>query len=1724
MKQLKKITMAIAGTAFLSNLAMAQSVKVGFGLTTRINKGTVEFRVSSSNTLNSNSTAVMNDTVLGTKSGLTSVLAGGTYTVQSVASSLSAAQVAQLSSIGITGLTATAGLSSKTTPTLASVQAANQLVKGQSFTVPSTASALSASGVTVSGTAVVQRAGSVNATPIFDSDSLVNPICTSSTVAGCTSTSGVDNAAVNGLSNPLPIVVPAASSLKRYLQLRVLPAGDGNAYDHADWANAVLTCNEGAVPLSNLVPTSLICSSTQTGVILNNPGSPTPPASSCPSISNGWGPFEVDSSNGEQYQFDGHQISIRGQTFKKGLGVHATSNLIFDLSAPISSVNDVNNNSVSFPNGLSGCQLSATIGIDDEVAGYLTANDGTISSSPLADSYNPGETVIANRGAPFDPNLGYGWLTSTGSAMNHILMSDARIRAAIDSNGQLVQELGYRSTYASVSDAGIIFSARLPGTQFNGYTVTITNPPTLNSSMLSIFGTALTLANAVANQYFSDFIIPTPVTVSPPAQGSAIVSYTDSLSGLSVTCDTSSSSGNTGLVITNPSIVRWSVVSAVNSLKSMGCPIDAADANFVYGYVPKAGVKTLSGGYDDSSYDNLGFVAGSNMPINAAVRNPNDPSYNASLIPNPSYEYNALINLQDNQYYNMGGVIPYLYYGGMVFRQKIPSSDTTGAFSKYNNTVTVQFAESNSTTDTIDKLLATPKDLVSYTCTPTSISISIPTPDVLAQVLANTVLMGFPDELRIAIAYYINNDPTCPATVTPVSSWNNDPTTTSAPLPLKYGLDGTFEVDTDYDYQNLTFDIATVSSGMADGDDYMPIYEHVFSTGNGDPSAVALAHTTVITGDPYFTNSVYQFIAASSLTQLFSNPTYLFLSPLSLDGSGVRADFTAALSRSAVSGTLVNPQDSVARLNPLTNKLESDYTTLSRYCSSVAKPVAGKAATKTTPSVAASFGQVDCSKATPSPCVKSGAMYNCQTSATHFVSNPVDVSGTLFLQTGPKAVNNKISALKMDLFCQPSSVPGTVTELDPTTNSCKTLTNQQLADVGSPLLDINLSSWSLDTTTPGATDGQATLTVSNFGNGVADLSALTLPTGFSVVSTTCQSTLAAATVDSNGNLTPTTCTYVISDSSGVPTSAADLAKLFSIGYTDGNGISQAPAQVTVAGKNETESAAFIAHETIMNIVLSSDATTFYIIGQTNWNGGTPETVLNAIKQVHLLDGNNAFLNNLQLTYVINKLCSVNGVPALSAPYSTDAALLSAADPSGGVYVNQPCLGSNMTHGATSFVAAKLVGPANQQLSVTTPTMTIRLLGNSTSAATMTSTSAVSNAQTGCNATGTCTAAQCNSNQVLVGNYCEDTKCTPGTLYSCQAAGHSQDTVSVWNETCNAQGTDYSACQVTSCNGNYALVGGSCQEVCSSVGATRACAVNAESGTNPTVYSVSFNTCSAATNSSGASVNVWSSSCSPSSPATETFDQNYVSDAKSGSSSATLLTCHPGSTQSCTPSNGDTNGTYAQTCTSDGSGFGACTVASCNDGFSVVGGSCQCNKGNVVVTSKTPLDPTYAWQHFGISYYDGNKCSGLYGVNGQYCADNGDGTTRLVNIVDRAEPVSTGYSFLTTDSSGQLANGSIIPSLNKTNSSVQYKFSSNSQNFISGSSGWVVSPRLPCASGQINEGFGGGQDGSLTDINGSPNCSYILTDTGVYNYQSGGASYDRLILTPWTCGSNNYIKQ
>ncbi|WP_309570900.1 NPCBM/NEW2 domain-containing protein [Deinococcus sp.] len=162
------------------------------------------------------------------------------------------------------------------------------------------------------------------------------------------------SAELTGTESAKAVNVPVAGV--KELTLNVLK-GANTYYDHADWADAKVTCQtlkpSGKVYVSDLAYTS---------------------------ATSGWGPVEIDRSNGEQRQFDGKPLTIARQVYSKGLGVHSDSALTYDLGG--------------------ACQsFIATVGVDDETQGrgsviFQVFGDGRkLYDSGVLEGYNSPQTI-----------------------------------------------------------------------------------------------------------------------------------------------------------------------------------------------------------------------------------------------------------------------------------------------------------------------------------------------------------------------------------------------------------------------------------------------------------------------------------------------------------------------------------------------------------------------------------------------------------------------------------------------------------------------------------------------------------------------------------------------------------------------------------------------------------------------------------------------------------------------------------------------------------------------------------------------------------------------------------------------------------------------------------------------------------------------------------------------------------------------------------------------------------------------------------------------------------------------------------------------------------------------------------------------------------------------------------------------------------------------------------
>jgi hypothetical protein len=203
-----------------------------------------------------------------------------------------------------------------------------------------------------------------------------------------------DSGVLTGSSGSQSVNVSVSGA--RELSLIVSNGSDGrNFADHADWADAQVTCTGASATgpreyLSDLSWTS---------------------------STNGWGPVERDRSNGENGGGDGRTITLNGATYAKGLGVHAPSTIRYALSGSCST-------------------FSAVVGLDDEVGGSGNLNfevwtDGSkrYDSGVLTGSSSSG-TVNVNISGARELALVVTLGNDGGSFADHADWGDAQINCS----------------------------------------------------------------------------------------------------------------------------------------------------------------------------------------------------------------------------------------------------------------------------------------------------------------------------------------------------------------------------------------------------------------------------------------------------------------------------------------------------------------------------------------------------------------------------------------------------------------------------------------------------------------------------------------------------------------------------------------------------------------------------------------------------------------------------------------------------------------------------------------------------------------------------------------------------------------------------------------------------------------------------------------------------------------------------------------------------------------------------------------------------------------------------------------------------------------------------------------------------------------------------------------------------------------------------------------------
>ncbi|CAN5645722.1 hypothetical protein BH09PLA1_BH09PLA1_06050 [soil metagenome] len=143
---------------------------------------------------------------------------------------------------------------------------------------------------------------------------------------------------LDGQPRTLPFTVLGVAGMTRLLSAPLQQTIGQTVYTFSGWSDGGAATHNIAFPLSDTTYTATYSAAAPT--YLSSFGPTT--------AINGWGPYERDRSNGEQAATDGRTITLNGVTFTKGLGVHAASDLRYNLAGGYG-------------------RFQAQVGVDDEV-------------------------------------------------------------------------------------------------------------------------------------------------------------------------------------------------------------------------------------------------------------------------------------------------------------------------------------------------------------------------------------------------------------------------------------------------------------------------------------------------------------------------------------------------------------------------------------------------------------------------------------------------------------------------------------------------------------------------------------------------------------------------------------------------------------------------------------------------------------------------------------------------------------------------------------------------------------------------------------------------------------------------------------------------------------------------------------------------------------------------------------------------------------------------------------------------------------------------------------------------------------------------------------------------------------------------------------------------------------------------------------------------------------
>ncbi len=214
---------------------------------------------------------------------------------------------------------------------------------------------------------------------------------------------------IDGQLKQGPYAITGVENVQRTFSVPSVQTVEGVNYFFAQWLDGT-TNRERTIltPEDDTAYVALYQSYTASAVYLSDltpTGSPI----------NGWGPIELDTSNGENVLGDGNPITLNGIVYDKGLGVHAYSEVIYNLAGGYS-------------------RFLADVGVDDE-----NTPGGTVIFRVLADGneiFNSGTMANASATQTVDVSVvGVNLLTlivgdaGDGVGSDHADWAEARLLA-----------------------------------------------------------------------------------------------------------------------------------------------------------------------------------------------------------------------------------------------------------------------------------------------------------------------------------------------------------------------------------------------------------------------------------------------------------------------------------------------------------------------------------------------------------------------------------------------------------------------------------------------------------------------------------------------------------------------------------------------------------------------------------------------------------------------------------------------------------------------------------------------------------------------------------------------------------------------------------------------------------------------------------------------------------------------------------------------------------------------------------------------------------------------------------------------------------------------------------------------------------------------------------------------------------------------------------------------